>query len=85
MAAEITILLVLAYLLPSFLAIVRGHQSRFEIVALDLLLGWTVLGWIFAFIWSLTAPCWENIAVSRERFRSEQDETEQLRRRFTPR
>jgi len=85
MAAEITILLVLVYLLPSFLAIVRGHQSRFEIVALDLLLGWTVLGWIFAFIWSLTAARWESTAVLRERFRSEQGETQQLRQRFTPR
>jgi len=36
---DVTIPLVLVYLLPSFLAIVRGHQSWWAIVALNLLLG----------------------------------------------
>ena len=71
--AEVTIPLVLVYLLPSFLAIVRGHQSWWAIVALNLVLGWTVIGWIGALIWSLTAPRWETAIVLTERFHGEVD------------
>ena len=52
---ELTIPLMMAYLLPSFIAIVRVHRCWLKIVACNLLLGWTVIGWIFAFGWSLTA------------------------------
>ena len=64
--AELTIPLTLGYLLPSFVAIVRGHQSWWAIVACNLLLGWTVVGWIFAFGWSLTAR--QPATTVRERF-----------------
>lgn len=72
--AEITIPLMLIYLLPSVSAIVRGHQSWWAIVALNLLLGWTVIGWIAALIWSLTAPRWQTTIVVTEHFHGE-DET----------
>jgi len=82
--AEVTIPLVLVYLLPSFLAIVRGHQSWWAIVALNLVLGWTVIGWIGALIWSLTPPRWETAIALTERFHGEAD-AEQLQRRFAER
>jgi hypothetical protein len=44
------------YLLPTILAFSKNHHNRVAIGAVNLLLGWTVLGWIVAFIWSLTAP-----------------------------
>ena len=69
--AEVTIPLMLGYLLPSFLAIVRGHESWWAIVALNLLLGWTVIGWIGALIWSLTTPRLETAIVLTERFHGE--------------
>ena len=69
--AEVTIPLVLVYLLPSFLAIARGHQSWWAIVTLNLFLGWTVIGWIGALVWSLTAPRWEAAIVLTERFYGE--------------
>jgi hypothetical protein len=65
--------LVLAYFLPSLVAVARGHQSLLEIVTCNLLLGWTVLGWIVAFIWSLTAARWEATVVVGERFHSVHD------------
>lgn len=43
------------YFLPTIVAGVRGHQSMAAIVVLNLLLGWTMIGWLVALIWSLSA------------------------------
>lgn len=54
-AAVFFVLLMLAlYFLPTIIAVSRKHQSAGAIIALNILLGWTVLGWIGALIWSLT-------------------------------
>ncbi|MEY8709490.1 superinfection immunity protein [Mangrovibacter phragmitis] len=45
---------VLMYLLPSINAKGRGHKDRKAIYALNIILGWTAIGWLVAFIWSLT-------------------------------
>jgi hypothetical protein len=42
------------YILPSVIAFKRGHQNAGAILALNLLLGWTFLGWVAALVWSLT-------------------------------
>ena len=42
------------YFLPSITAWMRGHHSKWAIIALNILLGWTIIGWIGALIWSLT-------------------------------
>lgn len=47
--------LIMLYFVPSFIATLRLHHNAVAITALNLLLGWTVLGWLAAFIWSLTA------------------------------
>jgi len=41
------------YFLPSVIAVGK-KRNAFAIFILNLLLGWTVLGWIIALIWSLT-------------------------------
>lgn len=46
----------LAYLFPSLVAWYRAHHNTAAIVACNLLLGWTVVGWIGTFIWALTRP-----------------------------
>jgi hypothetical protein len=66
----VTIAIVLGYWLPSFMAFARGHQNWWAIVAFNLLLGWTVLGWVFALFWSLTTPRWETTVTLREHFHS---------------
>ena len=43
------------YLIPTFVAHDRGHHQRSAIAALNVLLGWTFLGWVGALVWSLTA------------------------------
>jgi hypothetical protein len=40
------------YFLPSVVAEKRKHASTGGIVILNLLLGWTVLGWIIALVWA---------------------------------
>jgi len=44
------------YFLPTLIAAIRRHRQFIAIAALNVLLGWTVLGWIASFIWSLTSP-----------------------------
>lgn len=42
------------YFLPSFFAMWGEHHNSRAIFLLNLLLGWTLLGWIIALIWSTT-------------------------------
>lgn len=42
------------YLLPSFVANGRHKRNAGAIFVLNLLLGWTLLGWVGALVWSLT-------------------------------
>lgn len=42
-------------LLPTVIALFRGHHNVGAIAVLNLFLGWTFLGWIGALVWSFTA------------------------------
>jgi Superinfection immunity protein len=46
--------LVFLYFLPSLVALSRGHENRVAIFALNLLAGWTFIGWVAALVWALT-------------------------------
>ena len=43
------------YFLPWVIAILRDHHQNMAIGALNLFLGWTVIGWIVALEWSVTS------------------------------
>jgi hypothetical protein len=43
-------------LTPFFIALYRGHESKWAILAVVLLFGWCIFGWIWALIWSLSNP-----------------------------
>lgn len=43
------------YFIPCWVAIARRHRSQLAIGILTIFLGWTVLGWIAALIWSCTS------------------------------
>ena len=51
-----TLLIVLLYLLPSIISSIRNTKYFGGIFILNLLLGWTVLGWIGALIWAVSTP-----------------------------
>lgn len=44
------------YFLPTMVAIRVEHHNSTAIAALNLLLGWTFLGWALALVWALTKP-----------------------------
>jgi hypothetical protein len=48
------VLLLILYFVPSLVALMRGHLSAAAIFVLNLVFGWTFVGWIIALIWSLT-------------------------------
>jgi hypothetical protein len=41
------------YFVPTIIAVARHHRSALGIFLLNLFLGWTVIGWIAALVWSL--------------------------------
>jgi ribosomal protein L40E len=50
-----TAVLIVLYFTPAWFAIVRRHHHAAAIVAVNLFLGVTIIGWVIALIWSLTA------------------------------
>ncbi len=54
-ALGVMIALLVLYFLPFLVAMRRGHHNRAAIGILNLLLGWTFLGWVGALVWSATA------------------------------
>ena len=47
-------LLIGAYILPALVATERKHSKLAAIWVLNILLGWTFLGWALAFVWACT-------------------------------
>ncbi len=46
---------VFIYFLPSFIADKRNHHNKSPIFLINLLLGWSFLGWLAALVWSVSA------------------------------
>jgi hypothetical protein len=55
-ACAVVLMGLFAYFLPTAVAYWRHHPNALAIAALNILLGWTVLGWVGALVWSLTQP-----------------------------
>lgn len=55
MFESISIGMLVLYITPGIVALLRSHHNVVAIIALNLLLGWTLIGWVVAFVWSLTA------------------------------
>ena len=53
--AIIIVIFLLVYFLPAMVASSRDHQQKLAIFMLNLLLGWTAIGWILAIVWACTA------------------------------
>jgi len=50
---SVIFLLVVAYFLPALVAMLRGHRQAVAILVLNLLLGWTGIGWAVAMVWAV--------------------------------
>ena len=60
-AQGVIIFLMAVYFAPTIVALLRGHLSSGSIIALNVLLGWTLLGWIVALVWSFTGNTKANL------------------------
>jgi hypothetical protein len=61
----ITILIGLIYFIPSIVG--YGHRNFGSILLLNLLLGWTVIGWVVAIIWAVSNDKKETIIVNNNK------------------
>lgn len=59
----IAFVLLFPYFLPTIIAILRRKANTGGIFVLNLLLGWTLIGWIGALVWSLSADAQPTIIV----------------------
>ena len=46
--------LALLYMLPTIIAAVHQRTNTGAIAALNVLLGWTFIGWVVALVWAMT-------------------------------
>lgn len=54
-ALIVIVLLIAFYFLPFIIAVNRKHKNRVPIFLVNLIFGWSFLGWIAALVWSFTA------------------------------
>ncbi|MDL4862002.1 superinfection immunity protein [Halomonas elongata] len=48
-------LLVVVYCLPLIIAAIRNHENAVAIAVLNIVAGWTFVGWVVALTWSCLA------------------------------
>ena len=66
----IFLIAIVIYFLPAIIASSRHHRNQNAIFVLNLFLGWTLVGWVIALVWSNTADTEEKPVVGRiERLR----------------
>ena len=46
--------MVAVYFIPTLVAYKRGHKNSTAIKWLNILLGWTFIGWVISLVWALT-------------------------------
>lgn len=50
------LIIAVVYFIPGVIATQRKHKNANAITMLNLLLGWTVLGWVASLVWAMTDP-----------------------------
>lgn len=76
----ITTIVIILYFIPSIIASQRKHQNGVIIFLLNLFLGWTIIGWIGALVWSATGT---HIKKSKEKTDSEKENSlDIIKRKF---
>ena len=62
---DVLIIAGVVYFAPSLIALLRKRSNRMAIFALNLFLGWTLIGWVVALVWALSTD--REVVVIRER------------------
>ena len=50
------IAVVFIYMLPTLIAFGREHRRRMDVTVVNILFGWTLIGWLLAIVWALRNP-----------------------------
>ena len=58
----VLVLILLIYMLPTLIAFSREHPRRVAIGVLNIVLGWTLIGWILVFLWAALGRGEEQLA-----------------------
>lgn len=56
MGALLLLFPVVMYFFPAIVAGIRHHRNAGAITVLNLLLGWTLIGWVISLVWAFTNP-----------------------------
>lgn len=51
--AGVLFILIALYFVPLLIAVKRNHRNMVAIVVINVFLGWTLLGWVGALVWSV--------------------------------
>jgi hypothetical protein len=70
LAIVLILLIILFYFLPTMIAGRSGHPRTSGIFVINLVFGWSVLGWVIALVWALSPPLQ---AVSYGRLQNDDD------------
>ncbi len=73
-AIVIVVVVVGVYFIPSIVADIRKHRYLIAIIAINLFLGWTLAGWVFALVWALIKPEAPQVKVVTDNKTSDADE-----------
>ena len=57
---EVVVLLIILvagflYLIPTIVALMRDHPSKGGIIVLNVLLGWSIIGWVISLAWAASS------------------------------
>ena len=55
LTAFLPLIFLVLYFCPTIIAKIREHPRQNSILALNFFLGWTIIGWIAVFFWSVSA------------------------------
>ncbi|MBU2555542.1 MAG: superinfection immunity protein [Bacteroidetes bacterium] len=80
MEFALLILLLVIYFLPSIIA--YDHRNFASIFILNLLLGWSIIGWIVAIVWAFSNDKKETIIVNNDKSKSVTDELINLKKLY---
>ena len=69
-------LIITLYFMPTIIAVRKKHASKIGLFFLNLFLGWTLLGWVVAFVWAFSSP--RNIIINNTTPQSISDEISKL-------
>lgn len=59
------IIISLIYFFPTMVCLLRKHNNKIPIFIVNIILGWTFIGWVVALVWSFTSNT-ENQATPRQ-------------------